>query len=142
MKNLEKKVQECRENIMNFVAELQNKMPNSKDRVVFVDNGTVGFGTPAIGIWVNGKISIDYNPTDENEEYISRFYDERLQVIVPESAYENHNGLIVVVKDNDIDFAIMELSGWVDRLRKVRINEVAPYVKEASINPQGYYLSV
>jgi len=103
----QKSIDECK----LFIQDFANKF-----KLVFEDQGEVGFGRECVGL-TNGSNYVEYNPTNSTTyERIEEFYDERLWDIVPENAYHKHDCLAVLGRGEN---AIRQLYDWVLKLTEL-----------------------
>lgn len=85
--------------------------------VVFKTDSEIGFGRPCAGLLYEDHY-VEFNPMDDDYEYLPEFHDPRLDNIKPEHAYHKGNFIAVLGDDEN---AVAELSNWVDELRKLEV---------------------
>lgn len=100
-----------------------------KHKVIFVEEGEVGFGRKCVG-FLSGSGYVDFNPYIKAPDYEHLWpMDERLyppSELVP-NVYHKHDCLCVLVRDEQYDLAKIELALWVEYLYSQGEIEIVPY---------------
>jgi len=112
-------MQQIRANLQEFA---------NKHKLIFEDRGEVGFGRSCVGFLHRAGGYVEYNPTrSKSWEYIWPS-DPRLRAPkgTPD-AYHKHDCMAVLVRGEDYDAALKQLSAWVEHLEAQGELEVVDY---------------
>ena len=99
----------------------------NKYKLIFEDDGEVGFGRPCVGLISKAGAYLDYNAYEFKRGHIFP-YDFRLEPPIEVSdAYHKHDCLCVLVHDGDYGKATRQLELWIEHLESQGELEVKSY---------------
>ena len=94
-----------------------------KHKLIFVDDGEVGFGRPCVGFLAPGGSYVDFDPY--HAETFEPIFPENEGVIFTPSgvkdAYHKHDCMAVLVRGENYDEALRQLELWVDHLEHIGV---------------------
>lgn len=102
-----------------------------KHKVIFEEQGEVGFGRPCVG-FMRGNNYVDYRPY--HSETCEPIWPENDAIRAPEAtpnAYHKHDCLAVLVHGENYDAAKIELAEWVKHIEAQGEVEIASYATGA-----------
>lgn len=106
-----------------------------RHKIIFENEGEIGFGRPAVGFVSRAGAFVDYNPWDyyaDGEIHTPFPEDRRLNpppALVPD-AYHKHTSLSVLVHGADYDEALNQLYEWVKYLEGQGELEIRQYERK------------
>lgn len=111
---------------MNEIKQALNLFA-ANHKLIFEDNGEVGFGRPCVGFISKGGDYVDYNPYRYNPTEEVWPHDDRLRAPPDVEAYNKHQCFAVLIYDAEHDQAIRELHYWIEKLNSIGETIVVPY---------------
>lgn len=102
-----------------------------RNNLTFSENGSVGFMRPCVG-FMRGNRYIDYNPYDWQGDDIKRIPETESPLSNPPSklvpdAYHKHDCMAVLVQEDDVRGAVVQLAEWVRHLERGGDVKIVPF---------------